>query len=458
MARKARTAEVEVENPDLASVLDGDDDAALERILAQSGVKKLSETYDGWSDDNVLSTGIVALDAASGIGGYPKGRMVEIYGDESAGKTTAFLHTVVAAQRAGMPVVYIDAENALDLAYCARLGVDVDKMLVNQPESLEEAMDLMIKTMKREKTEGGKKGKGVLFVFDSVPAIKSMEVMEKGAGERSMMAEANRWAENGPKLITLAAATNSILLLVNQTRADTTATNARYAKKQTPGGKFIKFAASLRLEISAKRVMDESDKKEPKALGQETKVKFVKNKVGGPGKVAEYFLPAGKPVDWAEDVIDSAIQTGVVLADTKYNKETGELESSKNAFTLPLRDGWLDLINEDELDIWIDNGEFEAEERGDGENLNTVENFVSSYDLDTEYISVRFKGKFVEELADFERLLDAIEKAVREKVRERKEVGEVRKTRPDRAKLETKRLLSVAERRALAEKAAQAKD
>jgi len=434
------------------NLLDNDNDKLLQEVIEKAGLKTLAESNDGWNEANVLSTGIAAVDVGTRVGGYPFGRMYEIYGDESAGKTTNFLHTVASAQRRGIPVIYIDAENALDLNYCATLGVDTNKMLVHRPDSLEDAMDLMIKQMKGIKGRGDQPG--ILFVFDSVPAIKSMEVMDKDAGERSMMAEANRWAENGPKLVTLAARTNSILLLVNQTRADTTATNARYAKKQTPGGKFIKFAASMRLEISAKAVTEGKDNVR---IGQDTKVKFVKNKVGGPGAVAEYFLPVGNPVDWASDVIEAAMDpaVGLVLADTKWDENEG-LISSKSAYTLPLNDTIIDLIREDELDLWLEDGEQEAidrddyDEDGNPNNLNTIDNFVSAFGDDQQYLSVRFKQKFVDSIADFPRLIDYLEKAVRNKLREPKKAIEARKLRPDASKLNTRRLLSVAERRAAA--------
>jgi recombination protein RecA len=455
MARK-RNAEVpeEVESTAEALLDDNASDAMLARLLEQTGVDTLENSNEGYNEENVLPTGIATLDVATGIGGFPKGRMIEIYGDESAGKTTNFLHVAGSAQRHGMPVVFIDAENTLSLDYSAELGVDVTKMLVNRPESLEDAMDLMLRTMKAEVAAGSTKG--VLFIFDSVPAIKSMEVMEKGAGERSMMAEANRWAENGPKLITLAARTNSIILLVNQTRADTTATNARYAKKMTPGGKFIKFAASQRLEISAKPRIEGKDNVR---VGQDTTVKFVKNKTSpGQGRKAQYFLPAGKPVQWAEDVIEAAILSDLVLVDTKYDEKTDTLEPSKNAFTLVLNESLIDLIREDEFDIHLDNGLFEAEQRGEvddnGEfvNRNDADNFESEFTDDQKYYSVRFRQKFIDSLSDFPRLLDRLEREIRAKVREKKPVAATRKVRPDATVLNTKRLLTVAERRELAAK------
>jgi recombination protein RecA len=453
MARK-RNAEVTETVDETADVLLNEDasDTMLARLLEQAGVNTLADSNDGYNETNVLPTGIAVLDVASGIGGYPKGKMVEIYGDESAGKTTNFLHTAASAQRNGMPVVFIDAENTLNLEYSADLGVDVNKMLVNRPDSLEDAMDIMLKMMKEEVKAGSTNG--ILFIFDSVPAIKSVEVMEKNAGERSMMAEANRWAENGPKLITLAARTNSIILLVNQTRADTTATNARYAKKQTPGGKFIKFAASARLEISAKARVEGKDNVR---TGQDTTVKFVKNKTSaGQGRKASYYLPAGQPVNWAEDVIEAAILADLVLVDTKWDSKTGTLESSKNNFTLKLNEKMIDLIREDEFDIHLDNGLFDAEQKGEvddnGEfvNSNNVDNFDSEFEDDQEYYTVRFRQNFIDSLSDFPRLLSSLELAIRAKVREKKEVAATRKVRPDATTLNTKRLLTVAERRALA--------
>jgi len=453
--RNAKDEEAVVEDTADALLNDDSDDKMIQRLLEQAGVNTLENSNDGYNETNVLPTGIAVLDVASGIGGYPKGRMVEIYGDESAGKTTNFLHTAASAQRHGMPVVFIDAENTLSLEYSADLGVDVSKMLVHRPDSLEDAMDTMLKMMKAEVKQGSTKG--ILFIFDSVPAIKSLEVMEKGAGERSMMAEANRWAENGPKLVTLAARTNSIILLVNQTRADTQATNARYAKKQTPGGKFIKFAASARLEISAKPRVEGKDNIR---VGQDTTVKFVKNKTsGGQGRKASYYLPSGLPVNWAEDVIEAAILSDLVLVDTKWDAKTQTLEPSKNNFTLKLKEEWIDLIREDELDIHLDNGLFEAEKSGevdeDGElvNPNSVDNFESEFEDDQEYYTVRFRANFIDSLADFPRLLSAMEKAIRAKVREKKPVVATRKVRPDATVLNSKRLLTVAEKRAAAAEA-----
>lgn len=247
-----------------------------------------------WPEDKVIRTGSVGLDLAIGIGGWPRGRIFEIYGQESSGKTTLCLHTIIEAQRAGIPVIYIDAENALDPTYMARLGVDNELLVIQQPSSLQKAMNLMVHVMENSEQP-------VLFVVDSVPALAPQEVLDAGAEQQTRALAARYWSAQLPKIAGFASRTGSTIMLINQMREGMD----MYTPASTPGGKAIKFYASVRVEIKRKI---EGKNQDGGSDGQFCNLKVIKNKVGSPFKAASYWLPAGEPIVWANDVIGRATE------------------------------------------------------------------------------------------------------------------------------------------------------
>ena len=263
-----------------------------------------------WPEDKVIRTGSLGLDLAIGIGGWPRGRIFEIYGMESSGKTTLCLHTIVEAQRAGLLVVYIDAENALDPTYMAKLGVDNELLLIQQPSSLQKAMDLMVHIMDNSEQP-------VLFVVDSVPALAPQEVLDAGAEQQTRALAARYWSAQLPKIAGKASRSGSTIMLINQMREGMD----MYTPATTPGGKAIKFYSSVRVEIKRKV---EGKNQEGGSDGQQCNLKVIKNKVGSPFKAASYWLPAGEPIVWANDVVGRA--TEVFIPNTE---ETVVLENYK---------------------------------------------------------------------------------------------------------------------------------
>lgn len=289
----------------------------------------MTGTAGRWPDEKVIRTGSIGLDRAIGIGGWPKGRIIEIFGPFSSGKTSISLLTLARAQEGGVPSVFIDAENAFDPNYAKKLGVDLDCLLVNQPSGLENAIDLMMHLMDNAPEEG------LFLVVDSVAQLEPTEAMEGEAGKEIIGLKARRWSQNLPKLTKKAKESNSTIILINQEREKVNP-KPWEEKKSIPGGNAIKFGASLRLRISRK-VLDKGE--ESGATGQIVFVDVQKNKVGSPYKKASFFLPAGKPIDWAKDIIAEAIKAGVILEDTKIETDkAGKTTEAKGKswYSLPL--------------------------------------------------------------------------------------------------------------------------
>lgn len=301
-------------------------------------------TAGRWPDDKIIRTGSLALDLAIGIGGWPRGRIFEIYGMESSGKTTLCLHTIVEAQRAGMLVVYIDAENALDPTYMAKLGVDNELLLIQQPSSLQKAMDLMVHIMDNS-------AQPVLFVVDSVPALAPQEVLDAGAEQQTRALAARYWSAQLPKIAGKASRSGSTIMLINQMREGMD----MYTPATTPGGKAIKFYSSVRVEI--KRRIESGEKKLVDGItGQYCDLKVIKNKVGSPFKAANYWLPAGEPINWVSDVlaratesVDPITETTVILENVKWEPEvkaTARKKGSPAEFIHNKKDNYTYVLDE----------------------------------------------------------------------------------------------------------------
>lgn len=299
-------------------------------------------TAGRWPEDKIIRTGSIGLDRAIGIGGWPKGRIIEVYGEFSSGKTTLCLLSIVKAQEQGVPVIFIDAENAFDPNYAKKLGVDLQGLLVNQPDGLENAIDLIIHLMEHAPKEG------LMIVLDSVAQLEPMHVMESDAHTQTIGLKARVWSSQLPKLTKAAQKSNSTLILINQVREKINP-KPWEEKKSIPGGNAIKFGTSLRLHIRRKV---EGKQEEGGSTGQTVFVDVQKNKVGSPHKKASFWLPAGKPIEWATDIIDESIKAGVILEDVKIeeDKKTGEIVESKGKtwFSLKLDEKRWEAIRTDD--------------------------------------------------------------------------------------------------------------
>lgn len=298
-------------------------------------------TAGRWPDEKIIRTGSIGLDRAIGIGGWPKGRIIEVYGEFSSGKTTLCLLSVAKAQEAGVPVVFIDAENAFDPNYAKKLGVDLKGLLVNQPNGLENAIDLIMHLMQNAPKEG------LLIVLDSVAQLEPVHVMESDAHTQTIGLKARVWSSQLPKLTQAAKKSNSTLILINQVREKINP-KPWEEKKSIPGGNAIKFGTSLRLQIRRKL---EGKQEEGGSTGQTVFVDVQKNKVGSPHKKASFWLPAGKPIEWATDIIDESIRAKVILEDLKIDQDKkGEITESKGKtwFSLKLDEKRWEAVRTDD--------------------------------------------------------------------------------------------------------------
>jgi recombination protein RecA len=246
----------------------------------------------------VIPTGSVALDVALGCGGLPRGRIVEIYGPESSGKTTLTLHAIAEAQRAGGVCAFIDAEHALDTSYARRLGVELDDLLVSQPDCGEQALeiaDTLVRT-----------GAIDLIVVDSVAALTPRAEIEGDMGDAHMGLQARLMSQALRKLTAVISKTRTVVIFINQLRQKI---GVVYGNPETTtGGNALKFYCSVRLDIRRKKAI----KRGEESIGSEVKVKVVKNKLAPPFREAEFEILFGSGVNRVGELVDTAEKLGLV--------------------------------------------------------------------------------------------------------------------------------------------------
>lgn len=329
----------------------------IERAFGKGSIMRLGQ--DTKIDIEAISTGSLGIDIALGIGGLPKGRIVEIYGPESSGKTTLALSVIAQAQKKGGTCAFVDAEHALDPSYAKKIGVDINNLLISQPDAGEQALEIA-DTLVRS-------GAIDVLVVDSVAALVPKAELEGEMGDSHMGLQARLMSQALRKLTATVSRSNTLIIFINQIRMKI---GVMFGNPETTtGGNALKFYASIRMDI--RRVGAIKDKED--VIGSQTRVKIVKNKVAPPFKTVDFDIMYGEGISKVGELIDLGVKAGIIEKAGAWFSYNGEkLGQGRENAKQVLRDNPA-LADEIERKIRADAGHLTSELIGDDMNEETVD-------------------------------------------------------------------------------------